>query len=288
MNQAKIGVQAMMLKGKFDELGAYETLKKVSELGFRCIELSQIEMSAENVSEIKRACEDFNIEIAAVSAGLEPSGKMPQETLTTHFDKIVEDCKTLGCNFIRIGMLPFQCMGSTEKVLEFCDKANEVAKKLAEHHIKLYYHNHHVEFQKYDGKYLLDIMKEKADQIGFELDVHWIQRGGLNPIDVIRAYSGKVDLLHLKDYRIGSLPESAFEALGKGDFMNFMNAFTNIVEFAEVGEGSLDMKGIIEEGLACGVKYLLIEQDNQYGKDPFDCLALSAQNLRKLGYEGLF
>lgn len=288
MKQAKIGVQAMMLKDKFETLGAYETLKKIHELGFHCIELSQIKMSPENVSEIKRACDEFQIEIAAISAGLEPSGNVLQETLTTHFDKIVADCKTLNCHFIRIGMLPFQCMGSTEKVLDFCEKANAMAHKLAEHHIKLYYHNHHIEFQKYDGKYLLDIMKEKADMLGFELDVHWIQRGGLNPVDVIHAYNGKVDLLHLKDYRIGQLSPTAFEALGKKDVKAFMNAFTNIIEFAEVGEGNLDMKAIIEEGLACGVQYLLIEQDDQYGKDPFDCLALSAQNIKSLGYAHLF
>lgn len=45
MSQAKIGVQAMMLKEKFEELGAYDTLKKVSELGYHSIEISQIPMN---------------------------------------------------------------------------------------------------------------------------------------------------------------------------------------------------------------------------------------------------
>ena len=45
MKQIKVGVQAMMLKGKFGELGAYETLKRVGELGYRCVEISQIPMT---------------------------------------------------------------------------------------------------------------------------------------------------------------------------------------------------------------------------------------------------
>ena len=64
-------------------------------------------MTEENVAELKRASEDFNIEIAALSAGLDPIlPGAPGETLSNDFEKIVNDCKTLNCNFIRIGMLP--------------------------------------------------------------------------------------------------------------------------------------------------------------------------------------
>ena len=94
MKKIKVGVQAMMLKGKFDELGAYETLKKVSELGFRSVEISQIPMTAENVEMMRAAQEEFGVKIAAVSGSVAPSGKPGQETLTTHFDKIVADCRT--------------------------------------------------------------------------------------------------------------------------------------------------------------------------------------------------
>lgn len=284
MKQIKVGVQAMMLKGKFDELGAYETLKKVSELGYRSVEISQIPMTEENVGQMCRAQEDFGVKIAATSASVAPSGR-PGETLTTHFDKIVADCHKLNCEFIRIGMLPFDCMASLDKVLHFCSMANDVARKLKEEGIKLYYHNHHVEFRKFGGKTMLDIIRENADELGFELDVHWIHRGGCDPVSVIKDYAGKVDLIHLKDYRIGTMPPEAFEALGQGDFGTFMNHFSNIVQFAEVGEGSLDMGGIIEASLASGAKYFFIEQDNLYGRDVFDCLTTSRDNLIKLGYE---
>lgn len=287
MQKVKIGVQAMMLKEKFEELGAYETLKKVSELGYHSIEISQIPMTPENVSEIKRATEDFGMDIASMSAGVKPQME-GQESLSTHFDKIVADCKAVDADILRIGILPFDAMESLEKVIEFCHEANHYAEKLKEHGIKLYYHNHHVEFTKYDGKYLLDIIREEAPLLGFELDVHWVQRGGRDPIEVLKEYEGKVDLVHLKDYRIGTIPKEAFGALKKGEVKEFMTAFTNIIEFAELGEGTLNLPGIIEQSIKSGTRYLLVEQDDQYGRDPFDCLATSRDYLVKAGYQDLF
>lgn len=285
MKQIRVGVQAMMLKGKFQELGAYETLKKVGELGYHSVEISQIPMTAENVGQMRRAQADFGVKIAATSAPVAPSGMPGQETLATHFDKIVSDCRKLDCQFIRIGMLPHDCMGDLEKVLHFCRMANAAAKKLADEGIKLYYHNHHIEFRKFDGVTMLDIIRENADLLGFELDVHWVHRGGYDPVKVIRDYAGKVELIHLKDYRIGAIPGEAFAALTKGDYPTFQNAFRNVVQFAEVGEGTLDMPAIIEASLESGAKQFFIEQDDLYGRQVFDCLATSRDNLNKMGYE---
>ncbi|WP_284645833.1 sugar phosphate isomerase/epimerase family protein [Paenibacillus silviterrae] len=286
MTKGIIGVQMMMLKGKVEELGVYETLRRVAELGYRCVEVSQIPMTTENVTELRRASQDFSIEIAALSAALEPMMPgMKGETLTNDFDKIVADCKALNCSFLRIGMLPFHYIGSREKTMEFIAKADEAAARLAEEGISLYYHNHHIEFQKYNGEYLLDMIKNHTSHIGFELDVHWIQRGGENPVEVIKRYAGRVALLHIKDYRVGKMDTSALE---NGDFGKFMQAFTNVIEFAEIGEGSLHMKDILEAGLVSGVHYFLVEQDDVYGRDPFDCLRTSAENLKAMGYGDWF
>lgn len=286
MKKGKIGVQMMMLKGKVEELGVYETMRKLVELGYHYVEVSQIPMTSDNVSELKRSCADFDIQIAALSAALDPMMPgMPGETLTNDFDKIVNDCKTLDCNFLRIGMLPFNVMSSKDKIMEFIEKAEVMADRLAEHGIELYYHNHHIEFQKYDGEYLLDMIKKNTSKLGFELDVHWIQRAGVNPIELVKEYAGRISLLHLKDYRIGHLDVSEIDFK---DMSNFFQKFTDLIEFAEVGEGNLDIKRIIEAGLESGVQYFLVEQDDLYGRDPFDCLKTSGDNLRNLGYADWF
>ena len=75
---------------------------------------------------------------------------------------------------------------------------------------------------------------------------------------------------------------------GKFDPKTFMQSFTSNVQFAEVGEGSLPVKECIEAGLAGGSEYFLIEQDDTYGRDPFESLKISRDNLIALGYEDWF
>jgi sugar phosphate isomerase/epimerase len=287
MKKGKIGVQMMMLKGKVEELGAYETMRKISELGYHAVEVSQIPMTPENVAEIKRASQDFDIKIAALSAAVEPMlPGMPGETLASDFEKIVNDCMTLDCNYLRIGMMPLMAMGNKDSIMEFIAKAEDMAHRLAEHGIELYYHTHHLEFQKFDGEYLLDIIKNNTTKLGFELDVHWIQRAGVNPVEFVKGYAGRISLLHLKDYRIGQMDLSEIDFTK--DMGKFFDIFTNTIEFAELGEGNLDIAAIMEAGLESGAQYFLVEQDNTYGRDPFECLEVSANHLRKLGYADWF
>ena len=55
MSKGKIGVQMMMLKEKVEEIGIYKTMQKIAELGYSCVEVSQIPMTEENVAELKRS-----------------------------------------------------------------------------------------------------------------------------------------------------------------------------------------------------------------------------------------
>lgn len=280
-----IGIQMSTIKDKIAELGAYGTLKACAELGYHCVEVSQIDMTAENVAGMQKAGREFGVKIAALSAALEPMMPgMPGETLASDFDKIVDDCKTLDCDLLRIGMLPITCMGSRDKALDFALRADEMAQRLKEHGIDLYYHNHHVEFVKYDGEYLLDIIRDNTKHMGFELDIHWIQRGGENPVTYIKNYAGRIRLLHLKDYRIVpvQMPEGPF------DPKTFMAAFNDVVQFAEVGEGSLPVKACVEAALAGGSEYFLVEQDSTYGRDSFESLRISRDNLMAMGYKDWF
>jgi sugar phosphate isomerase/epimerase len=285
---ATIGVQAMMLKDNFAADGAFETLRAVSEIGYHAVEISQIPMTPANVAELSRARTELGMDIASLSASLSTMPGRPGESLTEGFDKIVSDAKTLNTSMVRIGMLPFEAMASMDAVLEFCDATNAMAARLNDEGIGLYYHNHHIEFAKYDGTLLLDIIAERAPLMGLEIDVHWVQRGGLDPVTTLRKYGERVSMVHLKDYRIGQIPPTAFESLAAGDHAAFMSAFTGVVQFAEVGEGNLDFAAIIDASEEIGARYLLVEQDEHYGRTPLECLQTSYDNLVALGYGHLF
>lgn len=285
---AKIGVQAMMLKDSFTELGAFETLRKVSAIGYNAVEISQIPMTPENVAELERSRSELGMDIAALSVAMETPQGRPGDSLRDEFDKIVDDAKRLDSTLLRIGMLPFPAMKSIGAVIDFAKQANEYAERLREQGLGLYYHNHHIEFAKFDGKYMLDIIAENSPAMGMEIDVHWVQRGGLDPVRTLEKYAGRTAMVHLKDYRIGELPESSFGLLDSGDFMGFMAEFKNVVQFAEVGEGNLDFPAIIPAAQAAGAQYMLVEQDELYGRTVWDALQTSYDNLVAMGHAGLF
>ena len=206
---AKIGVQAMMLRDSFKEIGAFETLRKVNAIGYNAVEVSQIPMTAENVAELDRSRSELGMDIAALSVAMETPKGMPGDSLKDHFDKIVEDAQRLDAKLLRIGMLPFPAMKSISAVVDFAKQANEYAERLQEQGLGLYYHNHHIEFAKFDGTYMLDIIAGNSPAMGMEIDVHWVQRGGLDPVRTLEKYAGRTAMVHLKDYRIGELPEFA-------------------------------------------------------------------------------
>ncbi len=285
---AKIGVQAMMLRDSFTEIGAFETLRKVSEIGYNAVEISQIPMTPENVAELDKSRTELGMDIAALSVAMETPKGRPGDSLEEHFDKIVDDAKRLDSKLLRIGMLPFPAMKSIGAVIDFAKQANDYAERLQEQGLSLYYHNHHIEFAKFDGKYMLDIIAENSPAMGMEIDVHWVQRGGLDPVRTLEKYAGRTAMVHLKDYRIGELPESSFGLLDSGDIMGFMTEFKNVVQFAEVGEGNLDFASIIPAAQAAGAEYLLVEQDELYGRTVWEALQTSYDNLIALGQSELF
>ena len=282
-----IGIQLSTIRSVIEKNGIYETMKRCHELGYRCIEISQIPMTPENVAEFKRAQKDFGIKVAAINTGITPM-RPGMACLQNDYDKILNDLHELDCNMLRMGMGPIAQMATKEGMIRFCEETNQYVDKLKKDGIDYYYHNHSVEFQKVDGKYILDHIKDSTN-MGFELDIHWIHAGGEDPIRIINRYAGRIRLLHLKDYRIGEVKAPTDAKPGTPEFVKrFFESFKNIVEFAEVGEGTLPIKACIEAGLEGGSEYFLVEQDDTYGRDRFESLKISHDNLVKLGYGDWF
>ena len=287
-----IGVQmSTIAPAKMPSFEPFEVMGKLTDIGFHCAEVSQVPMTKENVAGFRRAIDELNFNISSLTASIDPMFPgMPGEYLSNEDDykKYIDDARTLNCDMFRIGMMPMNAIGNVDKCIDFAKRAEEYCLKLKEDGIDLYYHNHHIEFMKLEnGKYLLDVLRENAPSMGFELDTHWIHRGGENPVEFIKKYAGSVRLLHLKDYRIGNveMPNMA----GPDGMQKFVEAFFyKPVQFAELGTGTLPLKECIEAGLAGGAEYFLVEQDDTYGRDPFECLKTSHDHLVELGYGDWF
>lgn len=285
---ARIGVQAMMLRDSFAEIGPYETLRKIADIGYRAVEISQIPMNEANVAELERAKTELGIEYAALSAQLEGEKGATPYPLAVDVERAVADCRRLGTSMLRIGMLPMRELSSEATILDYAKRAEKAAQALEAEGISLYYHNHHVEFAKMGGRHVLDLLAAEAPSMGLEIDVHWVQRGGLDPVRTLEKYAGRTAMVHLKDYRIGALSEEGVAAHESGNHAVFQRHFWDTVQFAEVGEGNLDFAAIVPASIDAGAKYLLVEQDILYGRTVFEALQISYDNLVALGFRDLF
>ena len=283
MANPKIGLQLSTVAPVIRKIGLYETLKQVAEIGIHHVEVSQVTMNEENIALLLKAKKNFGIQVSAMTAMLAPMGNQYDawfDNLEQNFDKIVADCKAVGATAVRIGATSPAACGSYEAAVAFAAQTDAMGKKLKEYGIDLYFHTHHFELAMHNGKTVLDILKDHGDNYGFELDIHWIQRGGFNPVKVIENYDGRVRLLHLKDYRVNG---AKYAQLGMGG--DSLNA---IVEFAEVGEGSLPIAECIETGIRCGCEFFFIEQDKTYDRTPLEAVKISYENLCAMGYADMF
>ena len=283
--KGKIGVQMMMLKKEIAEQGMYGVLEHLTQMGFHAVEVSQIATPPEVIAEMQRAQTELGMEIVALSAMVRNSFKnrsdIPMDSLEENFDKIVADCHALGCKVVRLGMIDLSLAYSPEAMLQTCDEMESYAKRLKEHGIDLYFHAHTFEFHRWQGKPMMSHFLERTSALGFELDTHWLQRGGMSPA-YVSEFKGRILIFHLKDYRIGLLPRD--KDIGSMGY----NIFGDIEQFAEVGEGCLDIPAYITAGLESGSKYFMIEQDQGYGRTAYESLAISRDNLVKMGYGSWF
>jgi len=281
---ASVGVQMMMVREQVASDGMLPVLEKIARLGYNSVEVSQVATDEANIAALEKGRSELGVEVAALSVALQKGPTATGDALDADFDKVVDDCRRLGCSYLRIGMMPVTAMVTKPAVEEFARQCEEASQRLRAEGIQLAYHNHHVDFAKHDGETLFDIVRRLSPTLHFEIDVHWVQRGGKNPVDVLREYAGQVELVHLKDYRVGLLPETALDLLAAGDRAGFSREFAGLVQFAEVGAGTLDFAAIIPQALASGAEHLLVEQDELYGRDVYDCLADSIAHVHSLGY----
>ncbi len=281
---AVLGVQMMMLKDQVAEQGMWAVLQRLAEMDLHAVEVSQIPMDEENTAALERGVKELGIQVGALSVALKGGPTATGDNVEEHYDKIVADCKRLGTRFVRIGMMPFTAMVSKEACEAWAAEVEPAAARFAADGITLCYHNHHVDLAQFDGERIFDIVRRVAPSVKFEVDLHWVQRGGMAPLDMLKAYSGVCKLIHVKDFRVVPVAQEVVDLMAAGKFAEGFAGFINIAQFAEVGQGNMNWPELLPASIEAGAEFFFIEQDDTYGRDPFDCIADSRAYLKSIGY----
>ncbi|WP_129359537.1 MULTISPECIES: sugar phosphate isomerase/epimerase family protein [Micrococcaceae] len=282
-----LGVQMMMLKDRVAVEGMFPVLERIKGLGYESVEVSQIPMNEANTNDLERGVRELGLSVGALSVALKKTATATGDALDTDFEKVVSDCRRLDVSFVRIGMMPFDAMASKEACEAWGRECEKAGRRLAAEGITLCYHNHHVDLAQFDGERIFDIVRRLAPSVRFEVDLHWVQRGGMNPLDMLKEYSGVCKLIHVKDYRVVPLPAENMALLEDQTpeaHAEFMRRFALLPQFAEVGAGNMNWPELLPAALEAGAEHFFVEQDELYGRDPFDCLADSREYLRSIGY----
>ena len=228
-----------------------ETIKKVADIGYPCVQISGAGQISVNV--FAEICSQFYIK--PVITHTSPA-RIINET-----DDVISEHRVLGANYIGVGSMPGEYINGTEGVKKFIEDFSPAAEKIAKADMMFMYHNHAFEFEKFDGKSRLEQLIEgfSPANMGFTLDTYWVQAGGGDPAYWIEKLAGRVDVIHVKD-------------------MSFVQ---NTQRMSEIGEGNLNWPKILDACKKAGVKYAMVEQDDCYGKDPFLCLKTSFDNYKR-------
>lgn len=248
----EIGAQFFTLREHCKTLEDFaESLKKVADIGYRNVQISATcpypaDWLKENLEKNGLKCVLTHI---------------PVPKLTGELAQVIADHEVFGCEHIGLGYWSFD--PDSEMTLEkWLATFPPVAKAIAQSGKYFMYHNHDGEFRKLNGKLVMETLMEAVpkEEMGFTLDTFWVQAGGGDPAQWLEKLSGRVPVIHLKDYAYGR-------------------------SMAVVGEGNINFGRVFEKAEAAGTRYMLVEQDDCHGEDPFECLRRSYLNLRSWGFQ---
>ena len=247
----EIGAQFFTIRDFCKNLDDFsESLKKVADIGYKNVQISgtcdyEPQWLAEELKKNGLKC------VLTHTAG---------PKLQADAANIAKNHSVFGCDYVGLGSYGFK-EENGESLEKFVEIYGPVADAIAANGKYFMYHNHDHEFKKVGEKTILQLLSEvmPADKMGFTLDTFWVQAGGADPGFWLEQLKGRVPCIHLKDYSFGR-------------------------KMAVVGEGNINFDRVFQKAEEAGTKYMLVEQDDCNGEDPFDCLERSYKYLKSRGF----
>ncbi|WP_314067486.1 TIM barrel protein [uncultured Vagococcus sp.] len=251
----KIAAQMYSVRKEF-EADPEATLNELKRIGFTAIQVDG--MRGHSVEKISQLVKKYDFEIAGMH--------IKHDRFMTNLDGIIEECYAFGCKTIYDKYIDDEEQ-HTEGYRQTKAKLIEAVAKLAPLGFRIGVHNPEYDYNnQIDGRNVLDYLTDPVNGYGVysEPDTYWMTIAGENPLESFKKYSGRAPVVHLKDYRSG------FEL---ADIKQ---------NLAEVGEGEVDIEGIVRWGEANKVEYYCVEQD--YSRiGIFKSLEIGFNNLLEMG-----
>ena len=234
--EKQIGLQLYSVNQDMKDVDA--SLAKVAAAGYNVVEtLRSPECFGLPAEEFKALCDKHGLQIISThhSIALDPE---KEAEIMEQWKEVFKGLNVMGAKYC---VIPSFKLGTTiEELQAVCDYFNKVGALAKEYGLKLGYHNHAFEYEVVDDQIKWEYMIENTDpeSVFFQMDVYWTTKGGKNPVDYLKKYPNRIQMLHIKDdLVIGDSGKIDFEAI----FNQFYaNGYSDFVVEQEMPRGPKD------------------------------------------------
>ena len=241
-----------------DEQKLLEVAQRLKEMGYTFLQFSGCPYDHEMIARVAKQAE-MPVVLTHV----------PMKRILEEPERLMEEHAHFGCKNIGLGAMDTRLLLDETSCKETIEKLNRSAEKMQENGFKFFYHNHHFEFYKHGGETVFEYMLKNAPAFNYTVDTYWLQYGGVSIMDFLPRLAGKIECVHLKDYRVYAPKEDD-------------KSFAYYPSFAPVGEGTIDFKKITPLMKTLGTKYFIVEQDNACEfPDPYAQVQSSINYIKK-------
>ena len=210
------------------------SLQRLAEMGYNAAELVQWggdpNVFGLPAADFKALCDRYGIDIISTHSSIQEDPAQ-EEAVMQRWRELFAIQQACGGRYFVIPS--YQADYTVAGVQRMADYFNRVGRVAAEYGLKLGYHNHSGEFtQLADSNAVMwEYLVEHTDPayVCFELDVYWCSKGGKSPVEYLRKYPDRIEMLHIKD------------------------------DFVIGASGTIDFKGIFEQFYANGMKDYVVE-----------------------------
>ena len=214
-----------------------DTLKMLARLGYKQVEgYGALYADDAAVEELKRGLAENGLRM--------PTGHFALDMLEREPDKVLGDRQ--GARH-RDALLPLPAADQRPDTgagwLDFGKRLQAAGARYRDAGLGFGWHNHDFEFRPLpDGSLPIVAIFEGGPDLEWEADIAWVVRGGADPFEWIKTFGKRITAVHVKD--IG--------AQGK----------TEEDGWADVGDGTMDWKGLMAALKGAPVKVFVMEHDN--------------------------
>jgi sugar phosphate isomerase/epimerase len=259
-----IGLQLYTLRNQIQEDLA-GTLAYVAELGYNEVELFGFrndQYFGRPAAEVHQMIKDvgMNIPSAHYLSGRTQDAQ-GTGTVKNGWDRAIEAAVNAGQTHMVIAYLYDGERETLDQYSELAEMLNTAGTACKEVGIQLCYHNHAFEFEAIDGTLPMYHLLDNTDPnlLKVELDLYWVYKAGLDPLDFFAKYPGRTELWHVKD--IGDRGDDKDTTL-------------------EVGNGRIPFKDIFAKAGQSGLTNFFVEQD--HSPDPKESVKVSYSAVKEL------